>query len=70
MLTQREIDRISLEAQTEVDELFAEFYQEFLGDRAGLMALMEKAEMAEAQGQMEMDDQALTGGMFGEMEGV
>jgi len=65
MLTQQEIDRITLEAQMEVEDLFAEFYRELLGDRAEIMALMEKAEMTQAQGELEMDNE-----MLGETEGV
>jgi len=71
MLTQREIDRITLEAEMEVDALFYEFYAELLGDRADIMALMQQKEMADAQGQMELDDEMLMGGsLFGETEGV
>jgi len=69
VLTIQEIDRLKVEAQLEVEDLFAEFYTELLGERAPIMAQMQQMEMAQAQGEMEAENEVL-GMPFGEMEGA
>lgn len=51
MLTLRELDRIYLEAELEIDALLDEYYEEFLGDRAEIMALLREKEMVQAEGE-------------------
>lgn len=69
MLTQQEIDRMWLEAQLEIDDLFDEFYREALGPRAELLAAMQQREQAQSMEQMNQEDEMLMQGMGG-MEGM
>lgn len=63
MITQQEIDRMWLEAELTVDNLFDEVYQQLLGDRAPLLALMQQKEAMQAENQLLSDEQAIEEGV-------